>query len=165
MLRKVISGAQNGADQAGLHTAKKYGIETGGWIPKGWKTLNGSKPEFGPMFNIQEHSSTNYKPRTYANVRDSSATIRLAYDFTTAGEICTLNAINNYKKPSIDVDLINPIDHQKVVDWINENNVEVLNVAGNSENSCMGTYNEAAEYLSVVFEKLGFKVVVNGDNS
>lgn len=89
----------------------------------------------------------------------------MAYDFTTAGEICTLNAINNYKKPSIDVDLINPIDHQKVVDWINDNNVEVLNVAGNSENSCMGTYNEAAEYLSVVFEKLGFKVVVNGNNS
>lgn len=54
MLRKVISGCQNGADQAGLYVAKKYGIETGGWIPKGWKTLNGSKPEFGPMYNIQQ---------------------------------------------------------------------------------------------------------------
>jgi hypothetical protein len=162
MLKKVYSGGQTGADQAGLVTAKKYGIETGGWIPKGWKTLVGPKPEFAKLYNIQEHSSPSYKPRTYANVQDSSGTIRLAYDFTTAGEICTLNAINKYKKPHISVDLINPIDHQEVIDWINENNIEILNVAGNSEKSCMGTYDETVAYLSVLFDKLGFKVTNNG---
>ena len=36
--RKVISGGQTGADQAGLVAARRFGIPTGGWMPRGWKT-------------------------------------------------------------------------------------------------------------------------------
>jgi Circularly permutated YpsA SLOG family len=38
LLKKIISGGQTGADQAGLRTAKRLGIETGGWMPQGWRT-------------------------------------------------------------------------------------------------------------------------------
>lgn len=156
MLKKICSGAQTGADIAGLVTAKEFGLETGGWIPKGWKTLSGSKPEYAELYGIQEHSSTSYKPRTWFNARDSDGTIRLAFNFQSAGEICTLNGVKHHKKPHIDVDLANPRPHQEVIDWINENNIETLNVAGNAEQTCIGTYAETCEYLAIVFSKLGF---------
>jgi len=41
-------------------------------------------------------------------VRESDGTIRLAFDFTSRGEKCTLTAIKDYGKPYIDVDLSNP---------------------------------------------------------
>jgi hypothetical protein len=41
MLKKIISGAQTGADFAGLIVAKHFGYETGGWMPKGYKNLDG----------------------------------------------------------------------------------------------------------------------------
>jgi hypothetical protein len=31
MLKKIVSGGQTGADQAGLKAARAAGIETGGW--------------------------------------------------------------------------------------------------------------------------------------
>lgn len=157
MLKKIISGAQSGADIAALKTAKEYGIPTGGWIPKGWTTLNGPKPEYAELYGIEEHASSGYKPRTWANVSDSSGTIRLAFNFSSAGEICTLNGIKKYDKPYIDVDLANPIPVQQVIDWLTQNNIEILNVAGNSEKSCPGTFSEVCEYLSAVFAGLGFK--------
>ena len=43
-LRKVVSGGQTGADQAGLRAARAAGIETGGWAPKGWETEEGPAP-------------------------------------------------------------------------------------------------------------------------
>jgi hypothetical protein len=157
MLKRCISGGQSGADIAALKTAKEYGIPTGGWMPKGWITLNGPKPEYAELYGIEEHASFGYKPRTWSNIKDSSGTIRLAFNFFSAGEICTLNGIKKYDKPYIDVDLANPIPVQQVIDWINQNNIEILNVAGNSEKSCPGTFSEVCEYLSAVFNLLGFK--------
>lgn len=157
MLKKIVSGGQTGADIAALTVAKEFGIPTGGWMPKGWITLAGPKPQYGELYSLKEHESSSYKPRTWANVRDSDGTIRLAFNFSSAGEICTLNGIEKYEKPYIDVDLIDPIEPSKVVSWILEKNIEVLNVAGNSEKTCPGTYSEVYEYLSSVFSILGFR--------
>jgi len=156
MLKKCISGAQNGADIAGLVTAKKFGIPTDGIMPKGYKTTAGSRPEYANLYNIKEHVSASYVPRTYQNAKDADGTIRLAFNFQSRGEICTLNAIKQYNKPYIDVDLNNPIPHQDVVDWILNNNIEVLNVAGNAETTYGGTNIATAEYLTEVFKLLGF---------
>jgi hypothetical protein len=96
-LRKIISGAQNGADIAGLEVAKRFGYETGGSIPFGYKTLDGPKPEYKNLYGIVVHSSSSYVPRTRQNVKDSDGTIRLAYNFQSRGEICTLRAIKDLK--------------------------------------------------------------------
>jgi hypothetical protein len=45
MLTKIISGGQTGSDQGGLEAGQKLGLETGGWIPKGWLTEIGANPE------------------------------------------------------------------------------------------------------------------------
>lgn len=131
MVTKVISGGQVGADQGGLAAAKDLGLETGGWAPAGYRTLYGNRPEL-KLLGVKEHISSQYPPRTYTNARDSDATIRLAYDFGSAGEICTMRAIEQYSKPHIDVNLGDLRLCFEVADWMLENNVQILNVAGNA---------------------------------
>jgi hypothetical protein len=89
---------KSGADIAGLKAAKDFGLETGGWIPKGFKTLDGPRPEYAELYNIKEIDSYSYKVRTWANVKDSDATVRFAKDFKSSGEICTMNGILRHIK-------------------------------------------------------------------
>lgn len=153
-LKRVISGGQTGADQAGLRAAKIFGLETGGWLPKGCRTLDGPRFDLLTDFNMVEHISSSYAPRTEANVRDSDATIRFATTFSSAGEICTKKAINWYKKPSKSINTNNPIDVAEIALWIKENNFETLNVAGNSEETSPGIGDFVFDYLLEVFSKL-----------
>lgn len=150
--RKVISGAQTGADIAGLETAKKFGIETGGTMPFGYKTLDGPRPEYKQQYGVVAHTSSSYVPRTRKNVKDADATIRLAFDFSSRGEKCTLKAIHDYNRPYFDVDLSDPLPVEDVAAWLDENEVDVLNVAGNAEQTSPGTYKAAKEYLEALFE-------------
>ncbi len=147
MLEKIISGGQTGADQGGLEAGKEFGILTGGWMPKGFLTENGKCPELKEKFNLNEHSSEKYPPRTFTNARDSDGTIRFAVDFSSPGELCTLKAINQYSKPYIDIDVKDPIDIDLVVKWVNNNNIKTLNVAGNKESTYPGIQKFTREYL------------------
>lgn len=151
MLEKVISGGQTGADIGGLRAAKKCGIATGGWLPKGCVTLEGNKPNLLNEFNMQEHSVFGYPARTEANVRDSDATIRLAENFKSAGEICTFKFIKWHKKPYLDVNIKKLISIEEVVKWLYDKNVKILNIAGNSESTCPGIESIVETYLENVF--------------
>ena len=73
-LKKIISGGQTGADQAGLWCAALLGLETGGWAPKGWKTEEGWTPWLAE-YGLKEHASSNYAPRTHANAKDGDVTL------------------------------------------------------------------------------------------
>lgn len=133
MVKIVQSGAQAGVDQAGISAAYYLGIKTGGTSPKGYRTLYGNMPNL-KKFGIIEHESEDYAPRTFCNVKNSDGTIRFAYDFESAGEICTLKAIKQYNRPYFDFDLNSDYLFQvfDAIDWINDNNIEILNVAGNA---------------------------------
>lgn len=155
MLEKVISGAQTGADRAGLDVAQKFGIPTGGTMPFGYKALDGYWPEFREKYGIVMHKSSSYRPRTRKNVADSDGTIRLATTFASRGEICTLNAITDYGKEKFDVDLSDPPPISDVIQWIEEKNIRTLNVAGNSEETSPGTYAASSKYLIQLFSALG----------
>lgn len=146
MITKIISGGQTGSDIAGLKAASQLGIETGGHIPKGFLTLDGPKPHY-VKYNLIEHSSPKYPPRTALNVKNSDGTILFATNFSSAGTKLTLKYANQYKKPSINVDLNNPISVDTVVNWIKTNNIHVLNVAGNSELRSPGIEDFATKYL------------------
>jgi len=152
-LKRVCSGGQRGADQGGLAAAQDMGLETGGWIPKGFLTLNGEMPWLAEL-NIKEHPSSKYPPRTFLNVKETDATIRLAYNFQTPGELCTLKAIQQYKKPYYDINLYEPDFIFDVIKWIERNNIVTLNVAGNAGSSQYeGTkiFKAVRRYLKCVF--------------
>jgi hypothetical protein len=153
MLEKVISGGQTGADAGGLRAAQKCGLKTGGWLPKGCVTQNGSDRGLIAQFGMLEHDKAGYPPRTEANVRDSDATIRLASNFRSAGEVCTLKSLKWYKKPYLDIDIKNPLPVSVVAAWIREKNVKTLNVAGNAESTSPGIGAAVEAYLEQVFNQ------------
>jgi hypothetical protein len=131
---KIISGGQTGADLAGVSLAKDLGFKTGGWAPKDWKTSLGSQPKLLKSYNLKE-SEEGYKGRTWENVRDSNATIRLAVNFDTPGEKCTMDAINYFKKPWLDIDLLNPKSIREVIEFLVLVKPSTLNIAGNTQNT------------------------------
>lgn len=165
----VISGFQTGADIAGIHVARSFGIPTSGWMPKGFRTLAGLKPEYRELYGAKEHDSSGYKERTRANVEWACGTIRLATHFQSAGEKCTLNAIKYYGKPYFDVEFDSWSGKLKnfkeppcrmqflAAKWILDNNIKVLNIAGNSEKTSTYIGGSTNVFLTEVFRMLGYK--------
>jgi Circularly permutated YpsA SLOG family len=54
MLEKIISGGRTGANQAGWRVAPAFGIPTGGWMPHGFLTEDGPRPEFANLYAAVE---------------------------------------------------------------------------------------------------------------
>lgn len=150
---KIISGGQTGVDQAGLHAAERLGLSTGGHAPLGWRTLDGPAPWLGSKYGLIEAPVADYSWRTSKNVLEADATVRIARYLDSSGERCTLKAIKKHKKPSFDVEvhtdcpslLIEPFR-----DFLVENGIYVLNVAGNSERTAPGIGEIAEEFLMKV---------------
>ncbi len=159
MIEKVISGGQNGVDIAALRAAKKFGIPTGGWIPKGWITMSGPRPDYKTLYNMKEHKSPQYPGRTHANVKDSDGTMRFAVNWESPGEKCTLNAIRLYDKPRFDIDLTNFDQYflKNAIEWLKDNNICILNVAGNTPKHFPKIEFRVEAMLSAMFEVLGYK--------
>lgn len=136
-LSRVISGGQIGADIAGLRAARKAGLSTSGWVPLGFKTKLGPNPELA-SYGLIETELTTYPERTRRNVAASDATVRLAMDFSTAGERLTLKFCREHLVPVYDVKLaLITNNHEKalaienLVYFIRNNDIATLNVAGN----------------------------------
>lgn len=138
MVEKIISGGQTGADVAGLFAAVGLHLKTGGWMPKGFRTLQGDSPSMEEKFGMKESFSRNYPPRTKMNVHESDGTVRFASNLQSPGEICTLKAIKALKKPYFDVDVKNPPSKESFRKWIEKHDIKTLNVAGNSEKTSPG---------------------------
>lgn len=152
-LIKVISGGQTGVDQAALRAAKRAGIPTGGWAPKGWKTLIGPDLRL-KQFGLKESTSYNYNIRTEWNVKDSDGTLRIAAHWNSGGERSTLSAIRKYEKAFHDVgvlELQDPRAMAAVVVWIKTFKIGVLNVAGNAEETSPGIGSLAEVFLFDLF--------------
>lgn len=172
MLEKIISGGQTGADFAGIAVAKEKGVATGGAMPKGFRTLDGPKPDYAVLYGMTEHKSPYYAPRTFQNVKESDATIRFAQKMDSAGEKCTLKAINQYGKLHFDVHILDtskfvaasqaqhPTD---VAKWIVEHKIKILNVAGNSEETSPGIEVFVRRYVGVLIDEIRKLTNVNND--
>lgn len=151
-LRRIISGGQTGADQGGWLAAKAVSLETGGWMPRGFLTEAGPRPEFARLYGAREHSSDKYPPRTYANVAESDATIWFGRG-DSRGFACTENATLGAKKPLFTV-LYRDRTPEDVALLIDGFGVVVLNVAGNRESMAPGIQQRVAEFLVEVVKAL-----------
>ena len=67
MIERIISGGQTGADQTGLAVAKRLGISTGGYMPKGWLTEDGPRPDLAATYGLEEATTSTYPERTERN--------------------------------------------------------------------------------------------------
>jgi hypothetical protein len=154
MLVKVISGGQNGVDQAGLQAAATVGIKTGGHAPKGYRTQDGPNLLLKALYGLEETPEPGYPPRTRLNVLNSDGTLQIAKDYNSAGEQLTTRLLLNNKKPRLPLHpALNPsID--EVVAWLIQRKISVLNVAGNSLKTWPDAFDWAYPFLVEVFRKV-----------
>ena len=148
-LTKIISGGQTGADVAGLKAAKKLGIRTGGWIPKGFRTDEGSKPSLQVLYGLEETEDTGYQRRTLWNVRYSDGTIIFA-EKESRGSILTHSYCRKLRKPY----WINP-NVEEIRIFISEHEIEVLNIAGNRESVSPGIEGRVENLLAKAIDHDG----------
>lgn len=121
---KVISSGQTGIDRRGLEVARALGILTGGTAPKSYLTENGPDDSLRD-FGLTEHTSSKYPARTKANVIQSDGTV-LFGNVTTGGTKLTLYICIREGQPCI----ASPTD-EELSQWLIDNRINVLNVAGN----------------------------------
>ncbi len=138
---KVISGAQTGADRAGIDAAIALGIPHGGKIPAGRRAEDGPIPM---SYDLTEVPQGNYLMRTEANVKDSDATIVFTYGAPKSGSKRTLDFCKRHSKPSLHIDCremnFNEIS-LIIIEWLSIYDYDItLNIAGSRESTKPGIY-------------------------
>jgi len=141
MLKKIISGGQTGADRGGLEAAKECNIPTGGTAPYKYRTENG--PDLSLKdYGLEDCGVSRYTHRTEMNVKNSDGTV-IFTRIASSGSLKTLEYCEKYNKPYI----MNPLLPVLLSDWLVENNIEVLNVAGNRESKAPGIQAETCIFM------------------
>ncbi len=151
MIQKIISGAQTGADRAGIDAAIESGIDYGGWLPHGRKAEDGIVPR--EYTKLQEINGGDYPARTKQNVIDSDGTVIFGYGRLTTGSALTRKLAKQYNKPylHIDLDIIKePVPVIK--DWIVDQDIKILNVAGRKASKAPGIYDKVKNIIRQVLE-------------
>lgn len=160
MIKKIISGAQTGADRAALDFAINNDIPHGGWVPKGRKAEDGIIPDH---YNVKEAPTTEYSRRTELNVIDSDGTLILTHGELSGGSALTEKLAEKHSRPCLHINLNLKTEFQATVDithWISENGIAVLNVAGSRASHDPGIYRstlnilEAVLYLGIIEDKM-----------
>lgn len=131
VLEKIVSGGQTGADRAALDVAMELGIATGGWVPRGRRAEDGRIP--ARYRDLRETPSDAYELRTEQNVRDSDATLVVAFGTLTGGSAWTAECARRLGKPLLHLDLHASTTAGAVTDlraWLAEIRPRTLNVAG-----------------------------------
>lgn len=153
MIEFVCSGFQTGVDFFGVKAAHDLGIRTCGWMPKGWKTEDGAKPEYQKQFGAWEHKSPSYEYRTEDNVKLADATLIYSRNIKSAGTRCTLEYIRQHDKLFLDIITVKS-SCRETARWIFNQKVKSVNIAGNRESVCPGIGIETYVYFTKVFAYL-----------
>lgn len=163
MIERVISGGQTGADQAGWRAAKRFGIPTAGWMPKGFTTEAGPRPEFVGLYGAKEHASPSYAVRRKANILMADATIIFATDPESPGSKQTAVEAYELGKPCVLPKVYGDRPESYRVSalvklWLPRRwSPKSINVAGNRESKSPGIGAWVEEYMAELFRQLGHK--------
>lgn len=154
MIKLVISGGQTGSDQAGWRAAKRCGIATAGWMPRGWRTEEGGRPDLGAEYGAKEYPlSSGYPPRTYANAKGSDVTLWFGQR-DSAGFGCTARACRDYGKPIWTIATPEERPPRIIATLIERQGAQVINIAGNRESKSPGIGSWVESYLVELFTLL-----------
>ena len=154
MITKIISGGQTGADQAALDVAIKHGTPHGGWIPKGRKTEDGILPD---KYHLDEMPTASYPKRTEKNILDSDGTLIFSRGKLTGGSALTRKLAKQHERPWLHVDLDKVVATEAVqiiTGWVDQNNIQTLNVAGPRASKDPGIHDFVIGLLEAVLKSL-----------
>lgn len=148
MVKKIISGGQTGADQAGLDVARELGIPHGGFCPKDRLCENGRIPDY---YTLKETSTVDYVARTKLNIAHSDGTVIFQLGpLLGRGSRRTVKECLASDAPYFRVNLKSPnivTEKDNFKAWIEDYAVEVLNVAGSRESKSPGIYEATCDFL------------------
>ena len=151
IVKKIISGAQTGADRAALDFAIDSGLPHGGWVPKGRKAEDGVIPD---KYSVREAPTANYVRRTELNVIDSDGTLIISHGPLTGGSAKTMAFAVKHNKPRLHIDLEQTAEFLAAVEinhWINQHGIETLNVAGPRASHDPKIYDATFNILETIF--------------
>lgn len=157
---KVISGGQTGVDQAALQAAIDSDIKHGGWCPPGRVCEIGKISERYHLIETPDERDLSApeiprSQRTIWNVRDSDGVL-VFWDEkgselqSDKGTKLALETANNLGKPFLIIDISKKVSVTEIANCISLNNIEVLNVAGPSENTSPGIYDRVYEVMQEI---------------
>jgi hypothetical protein len=149
----IISGGQTGADRAGLDAAYKLRVPTTGYVPKGFRTESGNDFKL-KRYNVVEHKSKEYAPRTFDNAKASDVTIIISPEKNSKGTLLTLDACVQYDKPHIIIDDFDGKNVDKLLAFLSFFPHNVINIAGNRESVAPGLHVNAGRFLVKAFSRL-----------
>jgi hypothetical protein len=150
-VRRIVSGGQTGADRGGLDAALALGLEHGGWCPRGRRSEDGKIPE---RYLLRETDAGDYSARTEKNVVESDGTILFSRGTPTGGSALTAAMARKHARPLLHVDLSACADPvQRVRQWLEENDIEIVNVAGPRASNAPGIAEEVKELLIAALQR------------
>ena len=180
MITKVIVGFQSGADIGAARAARRFNIEVGGFMPLGFLTEDGPRPDYARLYGARETTSTSYPERTRRNAQSADATLWFGDPESRGGKL----TLKTCKDLQVCKDhsrygwlIVWPNEYGgaerydwkavQVVEWLAKNPIEILNVAGNRESNAPGNQESGTpgigewveRYLCEVFRLLGFREV------
>jgi hypothetical protein len=144
---KIISGGQTGVDRAALDVALKHGIECGGWCPARRLDEFGRIPD---QYRLQELETGGFTERTLRNVKDSDGTVVIYTGKLGGGTERTVRFCVELKRPHqlIDAAQICSEDCANfIAEFIRNNNIAILNVAGPRQSEWPEGYEYASRAL------------------
>lgn len=147
VLQRIVSGGQTGVDRAAFDAAIAQGFEHGGWCPRGRLAEDGPIDE---RYQLTETTSPLYHVRTEKNVVDSDSTLILHRGPLTGGTALTKRLAKAHRRPLRTVDLDGDADRTAILQWLAEENIVVLNVAGPRESTSPGIYAAAHQWLAAL---------------
>ncbi|UCD75756.1 MAG: putative molybdenum carrier protein [Phycisphaerales bacterium] len=148
---RIISGGQTGVDRAALDVALQLNLDCGGFCPAGRAAEDGPIPAHYPL---QETESADPAIRTDLNVRDSDATLIISPTPLQGGTALTEQRAGAQSRPCLVIDPTDSDATEKAGAWLDEHNIQILNIAGPRESESPGIHDSAAAFLLDLFGNL-----------
>ena len=147
MIEKLITGGQAGAEQEAWAAARRAGIATGGYMPRGFATEDGPNPRLGALYGAIEFPLDD-ATRARANLRRADALLWLGDPLTDDGR-AAIEACRALGKPFLTAQPgLTPVSD--VVSWLIVFEVKTLVVAGSPASRAPGLGPGAGPFLDRV---------------
>lgn len=139
-------------DRAALDAALKHRIESGGWVPAGRLDEFGKIPDRYP---VKELEGGGFTERTLQNVKDSDGTVIIYSGTLSGGTEQTLRFCIEQHRPHELIDASKtPVEQgaKAIADFVRENKIQTLNVAGPRQSEWPQGYDYAYRTLDRYFQ-------------
>jgi hypothetical protein len=154
MLKKILTRGEGGAEQAAWRAAKAFGLAVGGWMPEGFPTEDGPRPEFAELYGSIELPTDSGAAPTEQNILDSDATLWFG-ETTTQDAQTAVQACQRLGKPCMLIYPAAAFAPVHVAAWVREGEFETLTVAGNREAVEPGIGDRVEQFLGHVLQQVG----------